>query len=142
MCLSLIAVLGVKKRASLSLLSVKNKVAFIDINCPRPSRNSPECKQWDRVNNMVISWFTNSLFLEIIKILQYFKTVECIWKQLNNRYRTINGTIKIRKKLAFTCQGALDIVSYFNKLKKLWDEIGIMSSNHAKICSYAAKSSL
>ncbi|XP_070022343.1 uncharacterized protein [Nicotiana sylvestris] len=35
--------------------------------------------------------------------------------------------------------GTLDIASYFNKLKKLWDELGIMCSSYANSCVCAAK---
>ncbi|XP_070017979.1 uncharacterized protein [Nicotiana sylvestris] len=35
--------------------------------------------------------------------------------------------------------GSLDIASYFNKLKKLWDELRFMCTNHANTCICAAK---
>ncbi|XP_070011235.1 uncharacterized protein [Nicotiana sylvestris] len=35
--------------------------------------------------------------------------------------------------------GALDIASYFNKLKMLWDELGVMCTNHGQRCTCAAK---
>ncbi|XP_070019984.1 uncharacterized protein [Nicotiana sylvestris] len=37
---------------------------------------------------------------------------------------------------------SLDIASYFNKLKKLWDELAFIGKNRVSSCSYAAKSSL
>ncbi|XP_075111267.1 uncharacterized protein LOC142181719 [Nicotiana tabacum] len=86
------------KRSIIVSLLARNKIAFIDGTLPRPPINSPECKHWDRVNNM--------------------------------------------RELAFTCQGVVDIASYFNKLKKLWDELTVMSSNHAKNCNCAAKPGL
>lgn len=90
---------------------------------------------------MVISWLTSSLSPEIAESVQYSDTAESTWKQLNNRYGTVNGTKKfeIKKELASTCQTPLDIASYFNKLKKLWDELEIMGSDHAKNCTCAAK---
>ncbi|XP_075102874.1 uncharacterized protein LOC142177586 [Nicotiana tabacum] len=93
---------------------------------------------------MVISWLTSSFSPEIAESVQYSETAESIWNQLNNRYETVNRTkiFEIKKELASVCQGSLDIASYFNKLKKLWDELGIMSSNHAKTCACAAKAGL
>ncbi|XP_018632595.1 uncharacterized protein [Nicotiana tomentosiformis] len=93
---------------------------------------------------MVIFWLTSSLSPEIAKSVQYSETAESIWRQLNTRYGTVNGTkkFKIKRELAFTCQGALDIASYFKKLKKLWDELIVMSSNHAKNYNCAAKPGL
>ncbi|XP_019267597.1 PREDICTED: uncharacterized protein LOC109244892 [Nicotiana attenuata] len=132
------------RRSIIVSLSARNKIAFIDSSFPKPTAGSPESKQWDRCNNMVISWLTSSLTPEIAESVQYSDTAESIWKQLNNRYGTINETKKfeIKKELASTCQGPLDIASYFNKLKKLWNELGAMGSNHANTCTCAAKESL
>ncbi|XP_070026303.1 uncharacterized protein [Nicotiana sylvestris] len=102
------------KRSIIVSLSARNKITFIDGTLHRPPINSPECKQWDRVNNMVISWLTSSLSPEIAENVQYSETVE----------------------------RALDIASYFHKLKKLWDELIVMSSNHAKSCNCAAEPGL
>ncbi|XP_075076532.1 uncharacterized protein LOC142163171 [Nicotiana tabacum] len=132
------------RRSIIVSLSARNKIAFIDGSFPKPAADSPESKQRDRCNNMVISWLTSSLTPEIAESVQYSDTVESIWKQLNNRYGTINGTkkFKIKKKLASTCQGPLDITSYFNKLKKLSDELRVMGSNHANTCTCTAKKCL
>ncbi|XP_019251346.1 PREDICTED: uncharacterized protein LOC109230286 [Nicotiana attenuata] len=128
------------RRSIIVSLSARNKIAFIDGTYPKPSVGSPECKQWDRCNNMVISWLTSSLTPEIAESVQYSDTAESIWKQLNSRYGT--KKFKIKKELTSACQGPLDIASYFNKLKKLWDELGIMGSNHANTCTCAAKDRL
>ncbi|XP_070047496.1 uncharacterized protein [Nicotiana tomentosiformis] len=125
--MSLVAVLfsgcdfGGWRRSIIVSLPARNKIAFIDGSFPKPAAGSPESKQWDRCNNMVISWLTSSLIPEIAESVHYSDTVENIWKQLNNGYGTINGTKKfeIKKELASTCEGPLDIAFYFNKLKKL-----------------------
>ncbi|XP_019228278.1 PREDICTED: uncharacterized protein LOC109209461 [Nicotiana attenuata] len=61
-----------------------------------------------------------------------------------DRYGTVNGTkvFEIKRELASTYQGTLDIASYFNKLKKLWDELGVMCTSHANSCVCAAKEGL
>jgi len=56
------------KRSIIVSLLARNKIAFIDGTLPRPPINSPECKHWDRVNNMVISWLTSSLSLKLKKV--------------------------------------------------------------------------
>ncbi|XP_070057623.1 uncharacterized protein [Nicotiana tomentosiformis] len=64
------------RRSMIVDLSSKNKIDFIDGTCPKPSDNAPELKQWNRCNNMVISWLTSSLSLEIAESVQYSETVE------------------------------------------------------------------
>nr|XP_016514477.1 PREDICTED: uncharacterized protein LOC107831242 [Nicotiana tabacum] len=125
-------------------MSARNKIAFIDGSCPKPTATSPDYKQWDCCNNMVISWITSSLSSEIAESVQYSETTESIWKQLNNRYGTVNGTkvFELKRELESTYQGSLDIASYFTKLKRIWDELGVMCSGHANTCTCAAKEGL
>ncbi|XP_070037275.1 uncharacterized protein [Nicotiana tomentosiformis] len=125
-------------------LFAKSKISFIDGSCTKPAETSPQYRQWDRCNNMVILWLTNSLSPDIAKSVQYSEKAESIWKQLNNRYGTVSGTkvFEIKRELSSTYQGSLDIASYFNKLKKLWDELEIMHSSHASAYSCAAKEGL
>lgn len=46
---------------------------------------------------------------------------------------------ELKRELAYNSRGALDIASYFNKLKKLWDELGVICTDHAQRCTCAAK---
>nr|XP_033514902.1 uncharacterized protein LOC117279458 [Nicotiana tomentosiformis] len=57
-------------------LSARNKIAFIDGSCPEPATTSSDYKQWDRCNNMVISWLTSSLLPDIAESIQYSETAE------------------------------------------------------------------
>nr|XP_016474495.1 PREDICTED: uncharacterized protein LOC107796257 [Nicotiana tabacum] len=86
---------------------------------------------------MVISLFTSSLSPEIAESVQYSESAECIWKQLEIRYGTVNGAkiFEIKKELASTCLGSLDIASYFNKLKRLWDELAFKRQHSVNPCN-------
>uniref|UniRef100_A0A1S3XV48 Uncharacterized protein n=1 Tax=Nicotiana tabacum TaxID=4097 RepID=A0A1S3XV48_TOBAC len=81
---------------------------------------------------------------DIAESVQYSDTAESIWRQLNNRYGTVNRTkvFELKRELAPTYQGSLDIASYFNKLKKIWNELGVIWSSHANSCGCAAKEGL
>ncbi|XP_060211978.1 uncharacterized protein LOC132639557 [Lycium barbarum] len=120
-------------------------IGFIDYTCVRPTEDSPQIRQWDRCNNLVISWLTNSLTPDIAESVQHSDTAESIWKQLNNKYGIVSGTkvFEIKKELASTSQGCLNITSYFNKLKKLWDELRFMCvSKGSSSCTCDAKAEL
>ncbi|XP_070049982.1 uncharacterized protein [Nicotiana tomentosiformis] len=93
---------------------------------------------------MVISWLTSSLSPDIAESDLYCETVESILKPLNSRYGSVNGTkvFELKRELTSAYQGSLDIASYFNKLKKIWDELGVMCSSHANSCICAAKEGL
>ncbi|XP_009786085.1 uncharacterized protein [Nicotiana sylvestris] len=136
--------LGGWRRSMIVSLSARNKIGFIDGSCTKHVVDSPQYRQWDMCNNMVISWLINSLSPDIAESVQHSKTAESIWKQFNNRYGTVSGTkvFEIKRELASTYQGTLDIASYFNKLKKLWDELGVMCTSHANSCVWDAKEAL
>ncbi|XP_070046976.1 uncharacterized protein [Nicotiana tomentosiformis] len=118
---------GGRKCNMIVSLSARNKIGFIDGSCIKPPENSPQYRQWDRCNNMVILWLTHSLSSDIAESVQYSETAKSIWKQLNNRYGVVNGTkvFELKRQLVSTYQGSLDIASYFNKLKKVWEELGL-----------------
>nr|XP_016511749.1 PREDICTED: uncharacterized protein LOC107828875 [Nicotiana tabacum] len=42
---------------------------------------------------------------------------------------------ELKKELSHIAQGPLDIASYFNKIKQLWDEIASISVNHLSVCT-------
>ncbi|XP_019228792.1 PREDICTED: uncharacterized protein LOC109209890 [Nicotiana attenuata] len=132
------------KRSMIISLCARNKISFIDGTCVRPPENSPQFRQWDHGNNIFISWLTNSLSPDIAESVQYSDTAESIWKKLNNRHGTVNGTkvFELKRELASTYQGSFDIPSYFNKLKKIWDELEAIRSSHAHSCNCAAKEGL
>ncbi|XP_019237846.1 PREDICTED: uncharacterized protein LOC109217992 [Nicotiana attenuata] len=85
-----------------------------------------------------------SLSPEIAESVQYSETAKSIWEQLNKKYGAVNGTkiFEIKKELASTMQGALDIAFYFNKLKKLWDELRVMRSNKINACACPIRAEL
>ncbi|XP_016494738.1 uncharacterized protein LOC107813929 [Nicotiana tabacum] len=66
------------KRSMIVSLSARNKIAFIDGSYPKPTMTSPYYKQWDRCNNMVISWIASPLSSEIAESVQYSETAESI----------------------------------------------------------------
>lgn len=59
-------------------LSARNKIDFINGSCAKPAEGSPQLRQWDRCNNMVISYLTNSLNPDKAESVQYSKTAESI----------------------------------------------------------------
>ncbi|XP_019244399.1 PREDICTED: uncharacterized protein LOC109224266 [Nicotiana attenuata] len=119
-------------------------VSLVSLPFSGTAEDTSQFKQWDRYNNMVISWLTNSLSPGIAESVQYSDTAESIWAQLNRRYGSVSGikVFEIKQEITSTHQGSLDIASYFNKLKKLWDELRFMCTNHANTCVCVAKPGL
>nr|XP_016448709.1 PREDICTED: uncharacterized protein LOC107773800 [Nicotiana tabacum] len=80
----------------------------------------------------------------VAESVQYSDTAQSIWAQLAARYGTANRTkiFELKRELSHTSQGSLDVASYFNKLKGLWDELGTMCTNHGQRCICPARNSI
>ncbi|XP_019259929.1 PREDICTED: uncharacterized protein LOC109237969 [Nicotiana attenuata] len=106
-------------------LSTKNKLGFINGRHARPSVDSPYYPHWERRNDVMIAWISNSLSKDIaINVLGYDTTRE-IWLDINERFGQSNGSkfIHIQKEICLMSQGSSDIATYFTRIRSLWDEL-------------------
>ena len=72
------------RRSVLRVLSVKNKLGFINGDCKRPNAGTPQFRQWERCGDMVTSWILNSLTKGITERVEYvFDSCE-LWKELED----------------------------------------------------------
>lgn len=79
---------------------------------------------------------------EIARRVEYSEYVRDIWAEFEERYGKADGAriFELKKELAYISQGYLDITSYFNKIKQLWDEIASVSAGKARVCTCGTKS--
>nr|XP_033507979.1 uncharacterized protein LOC104118433 [Nicotiana tomentosiformis] len=106
------------RRTILVALSVRNKLDFI---------NGSSVKRPD----------------DIARSVEYSELAKDIWSELEERYGQADAArvFELKKELAHNLQGSLNIASYFNKIKKLWDEIDALSISRVRSCSnYGFKS--
>ena len=134
------------RRSVLRVLSVKNKLGFINGDCKRPSAETPQFRQWERCDDMVTSWILNSLTKEIAESVEYVFDSYELWKELEDRYDQTNGAklYQIQREINDLSQGTLDITAYYTKMKKLWEEL---STLHIKVqcscnCTCGAKDNM
>lgn len=109
----------------LTALSAKNKLGFITGRISKPQFDSRYYQFWERCNNMVTAWITNSLSRDIANSVMGFDTAKDISTDINERFGTSNGSkyIQIQRELSAASQGSLDIATYFTKLRGQWDEL-------------------
>ncbi|XP_016473718.1 uncharacterized protein LOC107795567 [Nicotiana tabacum] len=86
---------------------------------------------------MVTSWILNSLSKDIEDSVKYANDAVELWIELEDRYEQTNGArlYQIQKEINDTSQGALDITSYYTKLKKLWEELSTLSKRSQCNCN-------
>lgn len=134
------------ERSVLRVLSVKNKLGFINGDCKRPDPGTSRFRQWGRCDDMVTSWILNSLSKEIAESVEYvFDSFELL-KELEDRYDQTNGAklYQVQREINELSQGTLDITTYYTRMKRLWEEL---SKLHVKTqcncnCTCGAKDSM
>ncbi|XP_016567000.1 uncharacterized protein LOC107865182 [Capsicum annuum] len=108
---------------------VKNKLGFITGDCKRLADDAAKLRQWERCDDMVTSWILNSLSKEIAESVKYVANSIELWKEREDRYDQTNGAklYQIQKEINDLVQGAIDITTYYMRMKKLREEFNNLS---------------
>jgi len=124
------------RRSVMIALSAKHKTSIIDGSYEKPGANSPLLPYWKRCNDMVLSWLLNSMHKTIRDSVLFCETASEMWKELEERYGQSNKARLFQAQKGVCCisQDDLDIASYFNKAKKLWDEFTAASASPRFTC--------
>ncbi|XP_056690800.1 uncharacterized protein [Spinacia oleracea] len=74
---------------------------------------------------MVVSWILSSMNSELADDFGYIDNDVELWKELTERFGQSNGPLiyQLKKEIDNLNQENLTIVTYYGKLKKLWDEM-------------------
>ena len=107
-------------------LSAKNKLGFVNGTILKPNDESdPIFSDWQRCNDLVLSWINNCLSRQIHATVLYIYTAKGVWDDLKHRYSQGNGTRIHRPKqvIASFKQENLTVCDYFTTLKGLWVEL-------------------
>ncbi|PWA58139.1 hypothetical protein CTI12_AA401880 [Artemisia annua] len=106
-------------------LGAKLKLGFIDGSCPKPPIGDVDLQRWVRCDYMVTCWILNSMVNELSDAFLYAHSACELWKEIAERYGQSNGPLvyQLERELSKINQGSLTVASYFNKLKKCWDEL-------------------
>lgn len=122
---------GPWKRSLTIALSAKNKLGIINGTVIKPEESSPLRSQWDRVNDMVISWILNTVSDEISNGMDFVTTAQEVWEELEAQFSSINGhrVYQVLKDIHALEQGEKSVEIYYHKLKNLWDEYAALEPN-------------
>ncbi|XP_021851357.1 uncharacterized protein [Spinacia oleracea] len=106
-------------------LVAKNKEGFINGDILKPAVNHKDYPKWKRADFMVVSWILSSMNSELADDFGYIDNAVELWKELTKRFGQSNGPLiyQLKKEIDNLNQENLTIVTYYGKLKKLWDEM-------------------
>ncbi|KAI3460266.1 hypothetical protein Pfo_016929 [Paulownia fortunei] len=117
------------RRSTLISLSAKNKLGFIKGTITTPEESDHKYVQWQRCNDMVLSWILNSLHQELANSVLYVETPPEIWLDLQERFSQGNFShhYQIQRSIVELKQNQDSIFTYYTKIKTLWDELKMCS---------------
>ncbi|XP_049399663.1 uncharacterized protein LOC125863667 [Solanum stenotomum] len=86
---------------------------------------------------MVTTWNLNSLSKDIADFVIYSRTVKDLWTDLEQRFGQSNGAklYHLQKEINGLTQRSTDIVGYFTRIKRLWDELDSLNSHINCLCA-------
>ncbi|KAH9725530.1 protein kinase domain-containing protein [Citrus sinensis] len=116
------------RRAIRMALSAKNKMGFVNGTILKPE--GPEAAEWERCNDMVLSWLLNSISPDIANSVIYADTAKEVWDDLYNHFSQGNlaRIFQIKRAICTLLQEQSSINVYYTKLKTLWDELASYTS--------------
>ncbi|XP_074343023.1 uncharacterized protein LOC141680803 [Apium graveolens] len=94
----------------------------------RPADDSEELQKWIRNDYMVTGWILNSIDKIIAESFIFTPSARDLWLEIKERYGHSNAPqlYNFHKTLMSTCQNDDSIVEYYNKLKKVWDQLQVL----------------
>lgn len=106
-------------------LGAKNKLCFLDGSLPEPADDHKDYHAWNRCNYLVVSWLIHSMTPDFADDFSYIDDAKVLWQEITERYGHYNGPLiyQLKKESSKLRQENLTVVSYYNKLRKLWDEL-------------------
>lgn len=109
-------------------LTAKGKLKYIFEDQADYEEGTNEYQKWKRIDCLVTNWILNSVSKELAEAFTYFNSAAKIWKALEHRFCESNGSMlfKIKRDINLLEQGDCTVLQYFNKLKRMWDEILIL----------------
>ncbi|XP_021888870.1 uncharacterized protein LOC110807883 [Carica papaya] len=106
-------------------LNSKNKFGFVDGSIAQPAETNPMAGALFRCNNMVLSWLLNAMAKDIVDSLLYLDSARAVWVDFHDRFQQTNTPriFQLKQMMNSSMQGALNVNSYYTRMKMLWDEL-------------------
>ncbi|XP_052207953.1 uncharacterized protein LOC127811816 [Diospyros lotus] len=86
---------------------------------------------WDAENSMVMMWLVNSMEEEISPNYMCFSIAKELWDEVTAMYFDLGNQSQIYEfnlKLVEIRQGSDIVTTYFNSLKRIWQDLDIFNT--------------
>ncbi|KAJ8628491.1 hypothetical protein MRB53_021798 [Persea americana] len=112
------------------------KYGFIAGTIPQPDEKSADLEDWWTVNSMLVSWIFNTIEPTLRSTITHMEIAKDLWDDIKERFSVGNGPRiqQLKSELANCQQVGLPIVTYYGKLKQIWEELANYDQNSTCQC--------
>lgn len=105
----------------------KNKLGIVDGTWTKEKFSKDLSYNWD-YNAIVQGWIMSSVAKKLWTGIVYAKDVRTVWDDLRERFDKVNTSqiYQFHREITTIAQGTDNILTYFSKLRDLWDEFDSM----------------
>ncbi|XP_071741029.1 uncharacterized protein [Rutidosis leptorrhynchoides] len=123
-------------RSMLLALGTKNKLGFINGSLQRHATDVTLQNQWDRCNNVVLSWILGSISDELYSGQIFSTNATHVWNELKETYDKIDGSViyNLHHKMNSIKQNDSSLSDYYHNLNSLWKQYDCMIAGPACTC--------
>ncbi|XP_071679982.1 uncharacterized protein [Lolium perenne] len=132
-------------RRALLILNSKGLDERVSGEAAEPAdKTSPEWKQWNAINSLIVAWLLNSLVPNIAASVEALTKASEVWDTLSNLYSgkgNIMLIAEIEDKVHDLQQGNKTVMAYVAELQHLWgdlDHVDPLELAHGECVSAAA----
>ncbi|KAJ0008069.1 hypothetical protein Pint_30232 [Pistacia integerrima] len=135
-CIVLVFSSCYRARTVRTTLRAKKKYGFINGTVKQSEDNLLELEDWWTVNSMLVSWVFNTIEPTLHSTISYMENVKDLWEDIRQRFSIGNGprVQQLRFDLANCKQDGHVVITYYGRLKALWDEL-----NNWRKCNLTAE---
>ncbi|XP_027338026.1 uncharacterized protein LOC113851952 [Abrus precatorius] len=98
----------------------------MDGTIKQPEEESPDLEDWWTNNSLLVSWIMNTIEPALRSTISHMEVARDLWEDIKERFSVPNGPRiqQLKVELIECKQKGLAIVTYFGRLKRLWEELG------------------
>ncbi|XP_071699236.1 uncharacterized protein [Rutidosis leptorrhynchoides] len=130
---------NILSRSMLLALGTKNKLGFINGSLQRHATDVTLQNQWDRCNNVVLSWILRSISDELYSGQIFSTNATHVWNELKETYDKIDGSIiyNLHHKMNSIKQNDSSLSDYYHNPNSLWKQYDCMIDGPTCTCGVA-----
>ncbi|GKE20265.1 ribonuclease H-like domain-containing protein, partial [Tanacetum coccineum] len=122
-------------------LHTRNKIGSINGKSIRDENVGPLQEQWDRSNDVVLSWLLGCVSPDLYKRQILSKNAKNVWEELKETYNKQDGFViyNLHHKIYTLTQSGMSLSEYYHECNSLWRQFDSLVDLPACTCEDSTK---